>query len=180
MARRPDLRSGCKSEVGLSRSEFNETLSLRFARKCAAPNQDGCISWLGTKTSKGYGILQTAGRASRKTTAHRIAWVIAYGDLNPGQLVLHRCDNPSCVNAAHLFIGSPKENTEDMVCKGRHPWRDGTPWQKLNDHDVLMILAMRREGQTQQEVADSFGVSRPLISLVEHGKVMHAAQVLNA
>jgi len=175
------LRTGCKSVVGLSRSQFNETLSRRFARKCGIPDENGCIPWLGTKTSKGYGILHFAGPPLfRKTTAHRIAWVLAQGELERSELVLHRCDNPSCVNVKHLFIGSPKENTEDMVRKGRHSWRDGTPWQKLNDHDVVRILALRQEGWTQQEVADSFGVSRPLISLVEHGKVMHAAQVLNA
>lgn len=168
------LRSGCESEVGLSRSDFNETLSTRFARKCGAPNDSGCIPWLGTKTAKGYGLLQVCGARSRKTCAHRIAWVLARGDLPPGACVLHRCDNPSCVNPDHLFLGSPKDNTEDMVRKERHPWRERTPWQKLNAVDVERIKDLRRNGCTQQQVADWLAVSRPLISMIEHGKIRHA------
>ena len=168
------MRTGCKSDSGLSRAEFNRTLLRRFKLKCGAVDARGCIQWLGTKTKKGYGILQTASRGSRKTTAHRIAWVIAYGDLAPEVMVLHRCDNPSCVNVDHMFLGSQKENTADMVSKGRHPWRDGTPWQKLNAQDVERIRDLRQARFTQQEVADRLGVSRPLISMIEHGKIQHA------
>jgi hypothetical protein len=144
--------------------------------KCGAPDARGCIHWLGTRTAKGYGLLQVAGARSRKTTAHRVAWVISRGDLEVGANVLHRCDVPSCVNVDHLFLGSPKENTEDMVSKGRHFWRSRLPWQKLDKDAVERILELRRLGLTQQQVADQFGVSRPLISMIENGKIQHATQ----
>jgi DNA-binding XRE family transcriptional regulator len=168
------MRVGCRSESGLSKAEFNHTLRRRFELKCGVSDARGCIPWLATKTSKGYGILQVAGAGSTKTVAHRIAWVLRHGDLAPEVLVLHRCDNPSCVNADHLFLGSAKHNTEDMVAKGRHSWRNGTPWQKLTAADGARIRELRNAGHTQQYVADLMGVSRPLISLIESGKVKHS------
>lgn len=169
------MRTGCKSELGLRKSEFNETVESRFAEKCGQRTINGCIPWLGTKTERGYGVLRLAGRGSRKTCAHRIAWVLSKGDLSPEVLVLHRCDNPSCVNVEHLFLGSQKENTEDMVSKNRHMWRYPLPWQKLNATDGERIRDMRRFGRTQQQVAEWLGVSRPLISMIEAGLIQHSA-----
>ena len=171
------MRCGCKSDSGLSSTEFNGTLSKRFALKCGPMDSNGCIPWVSTKTSKGYGLLRVASTGSKKTGAHRIAWVLENGDLPPEVLVLHRCDNPSCVNPDHLFLGSPKENTEDMVKKNRHAWGKPLPWQKLNAEDGKKILELRLAGYMQQKVADLFGVSRPLISLIESGKVKHSASV---
>lgn len=163
---------------GLSKSEFGATIQSRFQRYCGVPTASGCIEWTGTKTKKGYGVLRLAGAGSRKTTAHRIAWALKHGDLAANVLVLHRCDNPSCVNPNHLFIGSAKQNTEDMVSKGRHSWRSGTPWQKLTVEAIARIRDLRANGLTQQRVADMFGISRSLISLIENGKIKHAASVI--
>ena len=167
------MRTGCESD-GLSIREFSETLPRRFAKKCGSQTVDGCIPWLGYKTAKGHGVIQTASTGSRKTCAHRIAWVLKHGDLAPKILVLHRCDNPSCVNVDHLFLGSAKENTADMVSKKRHMWRNPLPWQKLNAVDGERIRDLRRSGCTQQQVADWLGVSRPLISMIESGQVHHS------
>lgn len=172
------LRTGCKSAVGLSRSEFNKTLLRRFKSKCGAADLHGCIPWLGHRTVKGYGCL-TYSKDHRKTTAHRIAWVLEQGDIAPEVLVLHKCDNPSCVNVEHMFLGSAQENMDDMVRKQRHSWLERTPWQKLNTHDVKRIRDLRQAGQTQQAVADQLGISRTLISLIEHGKVKHAQSAIS-
>ena len=166
-------RSGCESENGLSRSDFNDTLRERFARKCGSPDKRGCIPWLGSATSKGYGTFRAGDYV--RTTAHRIAWVLKNGDLAPRLLVLHRCDNPNCVNAEHLFVGSQLQNTADMVSKKRHAWRNGTPWQKLGAEAAERINAFRALGFSQQHVANLFGVSRPLISMIENRKVQYAA-----
>jgi hypothetical protein len=168
------LSNGINSD-GLLRSEFNETLPKRFALKCGQPDKNGCIPWLAYKTQKGYGVLRTASTHSRKTCAHRIAWVLAKGDLPPKVLVLHRCDNPSCVNVDHLFLGSPQTNVDDMVSKKRHAWRHALPWQKLNAVDGERVRDLRRARHTQQEVADWLGVSRPLISMIESGKIQHSS-----
>lgn len=114
-----------------------------------------------------------------KTTAHRIAWVIENGDIAPEVMVLHRCDNPSCVNVDHLFLGTAQENTNDMIGKGRHAWRNGQAWQKLTAKDVARILFLRECGLTQQAIADQIGVSRPLISMIENGKIQHAQSAVS-
>lgn len=160
---------------GLNRSQFNSTLKRRFAAKCAKPDSNGCIQWLGVKTRGGYGMLRVNSDPNNSnTTAHRIAWVLERGDLSPEILVLHRCDNPSCVAVDHLFIGYPAANTHDMMAKGRHGWRERTPWQKLDFADGKKIRKLRDAGHTQQYIADEFKVSRALISMILAGKIQHS------
>src|SRR5262245_32977559 len=153
--------------AGLTLAEASKTLPQRFSGKCAKPDANGCIKWLGSTTARGYGTLYF-GKIQEKmfrTTAHRAAWVLKRGDLSPEILVLHACDNPSCVNVDHLFIGSPKDNTQDMMSKNRHGWRGGTPWQKLVLTDQERIRDLRAAGYSHQKIADWFGVSRSLISM---------------
>lgn len=161
--------------AGLSANDGTTTLEGRFEAKCAKPDANGCIEWLGAKTRRGYGLLRLGRAGSKRTTAHRIAWALKRGSIGPEILVLHRCDNPSCVNVDHLFLGSPQENTDDMIRKGRHGWRHGTSWQKLLLEDAERIFDLRRMGQTTQKIADWMGVSRPLISLVLSGKVSYTS-----
>lgn len=172
------MRTGCISETGLSSVEFNDTLKRRFAAKCGPKDSNGCIPWMGPKTYKGYGYIRIGNGYSMRTTAHRVAWVLVNGNLKPALLVLHKCDNPSCVNPDHLFLGSQADNTADMVSKNRHMWRNKLPWQKLTDGDVETVFELRRSGYTQQYVADYLGVSRPLISLIESGKIQHAVNAM--
>ncbi len=162
---------------GLHLSDASPSIQQRFEAKCGKPNDAGCIEWLGTKTKRGYGVLRVGGKPSIRTTAHRIAWALKRGAIAPEILVLHKCDNPSCVNVDHLFIGTPKENTRDMMGKNRHGWRNGTPWQKLNSTDGERIRDLRRAGHTQQQIADWMNVSRPLISMVLAGKIQHSNPV---
>lgn len=75
-----------------------------------------CWLWMGSTNNKGYGVLTVDGRS---VGAHRYSWQEAFGD--PGDLfVLHKCDEPACVNPNHLFIGTSSTNMKDCVSKGRH------------------------------------------------------------
>jgi len=76
----------------------------------------GCWNWKPCKSRDGYGV---ASYKSRNIRAHRFSWMIFKGDIPTGQCVLHRCDNPSCVNPDHLFVGTHKDNVHDKLAKGR-------------------------------------------------------------
>lgn len=77
----------------------------------------GCYVWTGGKASNGYGIFHSDGKA---ILAHRYSWESVYGPIDDGLCVLHSCDNRGCQNAIeHMFLGSKKDNSQDMVSKGR-------------------------------------------------------------
>lgn len=86
--------------------------------------ENGCHLWTGTKNAKGYGHFGIGAEVHR---AHRIAYVIGHGVRPERELVCHACDNPSCVNPDHLWLGSPKDNVRDMILKGRRRATLGEP-----------------------------------------------------
>lgn len=75
-----------------------------------------CWLWTGAKNKQGYGHLKIKGKTYR---AHRVSYELFNGKIPPGFLVMHKCDNPLCVNPNHLKLGTHKDNTQDMMEKGR-------------------------------------------------------------
>lgn len=90
----------------------------RFTRKTDKRRQDQCWPWLGSKNYFGYGWFRLNGKT---TKAHRVAWLLWRGKIPDGMCVLHECDNPSCVNPKHLWIGTKGDNNRDKALKGRAP-----------------------------------------------------------
>jgi hypothetical protein len=118
-----------------------------------------CWVWTACTDRRGYGMLQNAPIRA----AHRLSYLLTYGD--PGSHhVLHRCDNPPCVNPAHLFLGDDADNHADMASKRRSTWGEKNHHAKLQAADVLAIRAQLRAGRRQREIAEEFGVSRATIS----------------
>lgn len=104
-----------KSDVGM---RTGGSLASRLWSKVLV---DGAGCWLfsGYRDRKGYGQIYVDAVMSRRL-AHRVAWELANGPIPQGMLVCHQCDCPSCVNPAHLFLGTAIDNNRDMVGKGRH------------------------------------------------------------
>lgn len=142
------------------------SLESRFKTKCGQPDANGCIPWLGNKLPRGYGLIRRGPASAGSMLAHRCAYELAHGPIAEGLVVMHACDNPSCVNAAHLSLGTQRDNTQDMVAKGRHGWKDGTPWQKLPAADRDIVHAFRYLGLTHQVIANLLGISRVRVTQI--------------
>jgi len=115
-----------------------------------------CWEWRGArKTPGGYGHFRYKGKTLK---AHRFAWEAIYGPIPPGIHILHKCDNPGCVNPGHLFAGNAKDNACDAVSKGR------AAGQKLPVSDARKIRELySTEKFTHAELGKLFRVSRRTI-----------------
>lgn len=103
----------------------------------------------------------------KKKYAHRISWELENGKIGPGMCVCHSCDTPSCVNPLHLFLGTQKENIEDMDNKGRRATGNNHGAAKLNGIDVQLIRHLIKNKCKQRTIACAFGVSESEISRIK-------------
>jgi hypothetical protein len=89
----------------------------RFLDKVNQDGPNGCWEWTAARTAKGYGCFRFGSRGSAR--AHRVAYELFVGPIPDGLLVCHHCDNPSCVNPDHLYVGTQKQNRQDAVLRNR-------------------------------------------------------------
>lgn len=150
------------------------TLDLPFRKrvnKNGRPNSviGPCWEWTGAKLKRGYGTLNVHGR---KRLAHRYSWTMEHGPVPAGKLVLHKCDNPSCVRPTHLFVGTHKDNTQDMIAKLRGAQGEKQHAAKLTAQDVADIRKRYRRYSHQHGtgvLAREYGVGAVEIWRVVHG-----------
>jgi hypothetical protein len=125
-----------------------------------------CVEWSGYKNEHGYGKVMINRRCVR---AHRHAWERAFGPIPVGLHVLHRCDNPSCVNPEHLFLGTQAQNMADKVAKGRQRKGERVPSAKLTAEQVREIMASAG-ADTQRAIAARFGIHQSTVSDIARRK----------
>lgn len=122
---------------------------------------EGCWLWLASTQWDGYGQLNVGGKIVK---AHRYSWELAFGPIPDGKSVCHHCDNPSCVNPDHLFLGTHSDNMRDMAVKCR------SGRSKLLEEAVLRIKSGEFDGWTHKKIAQKFGVTRSQVSYILSGK----------
>lgn len=138
----------------------------------AVEKHDGCWRWTGVITHNGYGrlfIRRTKGKAPY-IPAHRFCWELHYGSVPVGQQVCHRCDNPGCVNPAHLFLGSHKDNMADRNTKARQAKGEGHGLAKLDELKVQWIRSQHRNGRGHKSIARDLGVNKTTVARVLNGE----------
>lgn len=109
--------------------------------------------------------------------AHRAAWMLVNGPIPEGLDICHSCDNPPCVNPAHLFPGTAKDNLGDAAAKDRTPYGIRNGSHKLAEAEVEAIRQRYATGERQVDLAAAFGVSQMQISRIVRGeqwRVRHA------
>jgi hypothetical protein len=129
-----------------------------------------CHLWLGAKRY-GYGRMHVDGHHAPEKLAHRMSWEFERGPIPEGMSVLHRCDNPSCVNVKHLFLGTQADNMTDMGAKGRGAKGEKLPQAKLTASDVARIRNHDVEfpGMSQREIAIVLGVVQQSVGRAMRG-----------
>lgn len=164
-----DRQSACNTLPALTTQHVGDAgmakpiLSLiqHLESKSIPEPNSGCWIWLGAPTPKGYGQYRKKGQKPQQ--AHRASWTVYNGPIPEGMQVCHKCDVPSCINPAHLFLGTPADNSADMVRKGRSSKQRGMAASRarLTDQEVL---AIRSSKETPSALASKYGISRCHVS----------------
>lgn len=153
---------------GCDESRSAQSLAKRFWPKVHKGEADVCWPWMASGTTHGYGRITYKGKAVQATHA---SWFLRHGvwPSDVGLHALHSCDNPSCVNAAHLYLGTHDQNMRDKVDRGRAsrlPLGEGHPLARLTEDDVRAIRELSRAGWIQKRLAARFGVSPATIGKI--------------
>lgn len=136
----------------------------RFWKKVKTNPETGCREWTGGVCKNGYGKFFLNGAM---VSVHRFAVTVTSGEIGEGLYVCHKCDNPRCVNPEHLFLGTAKQNCQDMLSKGRRAhWK-----AKLTLDDVMEIRTLHESGESATSLAEQFNISAGHASQIIRGKV---------
>lgn len=153
-------------------------LEVRFWSKVSKRGPAECWLWSGAINGSGYGMILTR-RDGRHfmDRAHRVSFALANGSIPPDGVILHSCDNPPCVNPAHLVLGTQAENLADMRSKGRaRIVGEKNGMARLTARDVREIRRRRAAGEGVDLLARAFGIAAAYVyQLAERRAWRHIA-----
>lgn len=137
----------------------------KLLSKISVSTTTGCWNWSAGKIKAGYGYVWDKTKNRR---AHRVSYEVFNGEITEDLYVLHKCDNPSCINPEHLFLGTPKHNMEDKLQKGRGARGSQQGSSKLIEEDIPRIRLLCKQGELSlQEIGNIFNVGYTTIHAVK-------------
>ena len=144
-------------------------LSLQFAKKVDYVVDEKTNCWNARKMDNGEGYAYQEFKIDekvRKIGVHRVSYMVFIGEIPKGHCIMHKCDNRRCVNPDHLVAGTKKQNSEDMVAKGRQSLWKGLPRQSLT---IQQIRDIRSSDLSSYKLADIYPVSSTQIRRIRNG-----------
>ena len=139
--------------------------ALRFWSYVSKSPLHGCWLWTGHSLPNGYGVIGIGGRKGKQVYVHRWIYQQLRGEIPKGLYICHSCDTKLCVNPKHLFLGTPKDNTQDGIQKGR------IKKVKASKLKPSQVLAIRRSTQLGRILKAQYGISEALVSMIRNKKV---------
>lgn len=150
---------------------LDDKIIKRFIKKIRKCEDDGCWEWTHGKIKTGYGVIRIN---NKNFGAHRISYLMHFGNFDNKLCVLHKCDNPSCVRPDHLYLGTQTDNMKDMDNKKRRKLNimkgEQNGRSKLLVIDVINIKKMLSNKISQREIAKKYNVSQVAVSLIKRNK----------
>jgi len=147
-------------------------LADRFWPKVEKRGPNDCWEWKGSIVNTGYGSVGKGGYRKGSIGAHRASYMINKGPIPKGMVVMHTCDNRACVNPNHLKLGTHKENTQDMMRKGRHrfqaPLGERSSLSKITEAAARFIK--KHTEIPAHEIAEAFGIKYCAVWRIRTGK----------
>lgn len=159
-----------------------DSVLQRVAEVASSFSGDECWIWPRSRNVKsGYGQLSARIKGVQKVfTAHRASWALAFGDSPGNYCVLHKCDNPGCFNPAHLFLGTNKDNTNDMMGKGRggqrkNPARGARHRSITSPHTLIRGIKNNKAKLTEDQVREILAATSGFVAMARKFGVNYQA-----
>lgn len=146
----------------------NRWLQRFWARIDRSGGEQSCWVWRGSGDADGYGRIRFNDHTEQ---AHRVSWQLENGAIPEGMVVRHKvCDNPPCVNPAHLMLGTKLDNARDAIEKRRHAHGERSGGAKLTEAQAIELREAFRHGASRYELADRYGITHTAVCFIVKGK----------
>lgn len=153
--------------LGVRVAPRGSTLEERFWQNVDRGDETGCWLWIGYRDAEGYGHLSAWPTV---IAAHRFSFELAHGPIPDGMAVRHRCDNPPCVNPAHLEQGTAIDNNRDKALRGRDATGERHGMARYSEDAAREVKARLARGESQTAIAQALGMNRATVHKIAVGK----------
>ena len=153
---------------------FDKATKDRFFKYVQSMQAGECWLWIGSLTAAGYGQFYYK---QYNTLAHRISYIMYFGHIPKGMLICHKCDVKRCINPYHLYAGTYSDNLQDKYDRNPDSHRRIFNFSKVSEKDSYTMKNLRAKGNTYEEIAKHFNVTRQTASRIINNKTTNFREV---